>query len=76
MRIKVCRGGSQEDENAIHFTHYTVFGLGYERHIAIYFPLRNTLEVHHGQARNLDKILKALHNSDFAVLKPVNVMLW
>ena len=59
MQIKVEKGGSQTDMGALHFTYWTRFGLGYESHLAIYFPSTNILEVHQGHAKQLDKILEA-----------------
>ena len=87
MKINVSVGGSIDDENAIHFTYQTLFGLGCERHIALYFPSTNTLEVHPGNAKKLDKILNALREYRIKDMKrfkgnldsgnePVSVMFW
>lgn len=59
MKIKVEKGGSQRDKEALHFSYSTMFGLGHEHTTAIYFPSTNVLEVCSGDARKLDKILKA-----------------
>ena len=75
MKIDVHIGGSQEDEKAVHFTYWTLFGLGHNKHLAIYFPIRNTLEVH-SQVHNLDKILNAFRKSDLWPKKPISVMFW
>ena len=60
MNISVVIGGSQEDERALHFTYCTLLGLGCEKHIALYFPSTNVLEVHPECAKLLPRILKSL----------------
>ena len=60
MNIKVVVGSYCKDKEVLHFTRWTMFGLGYEKHLAIYYPSTNTLEVCSGEAKLLPKILKAL----------------
>ena len=84
MKVKVCIGGSQRDKEALHFTYWTGFGLGCERHLAIFFPSTNVLEVHQGHAEKLDKILGAFREyiSQFSYgslnfgHEPVEVRYW
>ena len=87
MKINVCIGSRQEDKVVLHFSYWTMFGLGNEKTIALYYTSTNVLEIIDGHARKLDKILDALRkyqtkemkrfrgSLDF-VNKPVSVIYW
>lgn len=79
MKIKVVIGESQKDEEALHFSYCTMFGLGYEKTIAIYYPSTNILEVHPNYAGILAKILNALRIyrvAEHSMHKPIKVEYW
>ena len=84
MKIKVEKGGSQRDKEALHFSYWTGVGLGHQSTLTIYFPSTNVLEVHQDYAKKLDKILEAFKkyingfsygSLDFGY-EPVEVRYW
>lgn len=77
--MKVVVGGSPGDSKALHFTHSGKFGLGHERHVALFYPSTNTLVIHPGNAHRLKRILDALKKYRTAEQEPqilVNVLYW
>lgn len=78
MKIKVVNGGSG-DSRVLYFSYWTLFGLGHERIVALYYPSTNTLLVVNGCQSFLDKILNALKRHSVPEdkpHKPIKVEYW